>query len=290
MRDQVIKARKTRPQGTPMLAPAQHGAAAASRMVVVIEDEVRIRKDVGVKEARRIAAKEPHVAGEQGGQGAEGGGGLGEEGGGVYERAAGCGEDLCDGGGAQGMGEGAAHEGGQRRGGEVEGGQERCVCRVEVEGVKLPFPPGVSLELGVCAPRGRPGTDPGRADPVRQESEVGIAARRGGSPVLVGQGARRAVAGVLRDLASRKRHIRPRIRRGGEEKRQRARGRGVIIGGHDVHVDAGDAQICLSAPTVSPPALLPFGRRRARKQTCHLRHDGLWLGRPASASSPATKT
>jgi hypothetical protein len=95
-----------------------------------VQDQVGVRKDLGVEQARFRVAKEPLVAGEQGGERAQGVGGVGEELVGGYDGGAGGLEDLGGGGVAESV------EGGELedwRGGEVEGFEEGGVEGIEVE-------------------------------------------------------------------------------------------------------------------------------------------------------------
>lgn len=99
-----------------------------------IQDQVGVRKDLGVEQARVGAAKEPLVVGEQGGERAQGVGGVGEELVGGYDGGAGGLEDLGGGGVAEGV-EGRELEDWRR--GKVESFEKGGVEGVEVESVKL---------------------------------------------------------------------------------------------------------------------------------------------------------
>lgn len=113
---------------------ALHKLAVGRPAKALVQNKIRIGKDLGVKEPRRGLAEEPLVGGEQHGERVQGVGGVGEELCGRDGGAAGGLEDLGGGGGAEGVQRGELQE---RRGGEIERCEEGGVGGVEVERVEL---------------------------------------------------------------------------------------------------------------------------------------------------------
>lgn len=127
MLDQVPKGRHLPPE-----------LVAAPRQGALVQEEVRVREDLGVEGPRPRGPEEPLPApapvAEQVGQGAQGVPGVAQELGGVHDGRAGLPEDRGAGGGGEGVARGRREDGVGR---EVEVREELLVRGVEVQRVEL---------------------------------------------------------------------------------------------------------------------------------------------------------
>ena len=115
MRNQVVEPQQAPPQ--PVVPPPE----------LAVQQQPRVRKDLGVEGGRAGRAEEPLVGAEERGEGLEGGRRVGEELLGEDQGGARGLEDLGRGGGVEGLVE---RVGEQRGGGEVETAEEGLVLGV----------------------------------------------------------------------------------------------------------------------------------------------------------------
>lgn len=236
-----------------------------------IQQQMRISKHPRIHQPRRLRAEEPLVRAQELRQRGESGIARPVQGVGIDDGGAAGFDELLEGGGAEGAGEGEA--GGRRSGGggDVEGaGDGGEVAGREVEGV-----------------------EPGVADAVVEEGDVGgLVAWRVGwllGFIFVG-GVAGGFGGPFLELGGRDGSacggsggVWVGGRGGGEEEGEGTGGGGVVAGGLGGEGDAGEEEVGLVVMSV---VRLRVG---SWERTCHFRQLGLNDGEPLRASSSRAK-